>query len=205
MTTSPRSGLGSFVPPHRFGDPDSDDFSALGAPDWHAVDHRSLGLRTMDAESRYDVHVIEAEDGARTTESIELIHPRRPAITRMAGRSPPSDRTLNEHGDELLRTGSAWSRSTRTASSTGPSTSSSRPTSTPRSPTSSRWRRRPNTRNAGTPRTGWSTRHTPRTTGSRSSPTTSPPTTGGRSLGRPRAGGTRRWRHSVASTRSRPR
>ena len=84
--------------------PDSDDFSALVSPDWHAVDHRSLGLLSMDAESRYEVHVSMDEDAARGQVS-EKIHPADVLRITPDGWVVSSvRRTLNEHGDEFVRT-----------------------------------------------------------------------------------------------------
>ena len=83
--------------------PDSDDFSALVSPGWHAVDHRSLGLLSMDLESRYEVHLANGEEGVPGQVS-ELIHPA--DVLRI---SPDGwvvcnvRRTLNEHGDEFVR------------------------------------------------------------------------------------------------------
>ena len=84
--------------------PDSSDFSALASPDWHAVDHRTLGLLSMDAESRYDVHTVNHEESV-SGQASELFHPA--DVLRISADGwvvANFRRTLNEHGDEFTRT-----------------------------------------------------------------------------------------------------
>jgi hypothetical protein len=84
--------------------PDSPDFAALASPDWHAVDHRTLGLLSMDAESRYDVHTVNHEESV-SGQASELFHPA--DVLRISADGwviANFRRTLNEHGDEFTRT-----------------------------------------------------------------------------------------------------
>ena len=172
--------------------PDSDDFSALVSPDWHAVDHRSLGLLSMDAESRYDVHVSMGEDAAHGQVS-EKIHPADVLRITPGGWVVSSvRRTLNEHGDEFVRT---WLGAVEIDPDSDQHRSvhlSTRQTSTPRSPTSNRCRHRRPTppMRRGTLRTVSRITSGLRTTGSRVSPTTSPSRIGGPSSAVRQAGGT---------------
>ena len=84
--------------------PDSDDFSALVSPGWHAVDHRSLGLLSMDADNRYEVHVAFDEEAVEGQVS-DMLHPADVLRISLDGWVLCNvRRTLNEHGDEFVRT-----------------------------------------------------------------------------------------------------